>query len=512
MTNTSFFKRAAAIVAGALLCGSLASTASAHYVQGFVYCGEDCSASNTPLEGMQVTAVGDNGFTASAYTGADGSYEIDLPEVSQNYTVTLNAQPPLYALCPASGQIQFYLDVGINGGLVTGKNFVVSGCSGSSSPLLKLVKTASPNQNVMPGQPVTYSYAVTNIGSVTLNNINIMDDNGTPADPSDDFFVNDAPFSLDPGEGTMFSRSTVTEPLCMQNGGTNLTTGMLTVNVLSNGDVEVFYMQSPALNDNRYGTGATADTGWSKGHKFKDLLGSDEATFLFTDGNGNPVLEFQDDYISAASSVTFGDGVTINYPSGYGTLGPLGGDGKMIIGSASDVLSASTTLSDDLNQAPNFYGYTEDSPPETSPLSGVSVPAGWNYVNGYHVIVSANAFGSAGFGAVTIPYVHNSPSKSKPDKATPGNVCGCVVNTAVAMALDGTNLVAFVSDDATVCFTNLPSSTTGGPKPPKHPKHPKHPKPPKHPKHPKPEPPGPKPPPPPPPHGPKSPPPPPPHH
>ena len=74
-------------------------------------------------------------------------------------------------------------------------------------------------------------------------------------------------------------------------------------------------------------TNANAATGWgSKGHKFSDLTGSDEATFQFTDKTGKVVLSFQEDYISQATSATFGDGVTIHYPSGYGTLG-LGGDG-----------------------------------------------------------------------------------------------------------------------------------------------------------------------------------------
>jgi hypothetical protein len=325
--------------------------------------------------------------------------------------------------------------------------------AGSSSPIpaLTLVKTASTN-NAVPGQVVTYYYAVTNTGNVTITNINIWDDNGTPNNGGDDFIVNAAPFSLNPGQGTVYALPSITEPLCMPNGGTNLTTGTLTVNVLANGNVEVFYLQSPSLNDNRYGTGATAATGWPGGHSFSQLTGSDEADFLFADKNGNKVLQFQCDYISAATGATFGNGVSNHYASGYGTLGPKGGDGTMQIGSLSNVLSCSTTLSDTLNQ-PGFTGYIVNSPPETSPLSGVSIPAGWNYVNGYHVIVSSNAFGAAGFGSVSIPYLHNSPAKAKPDKVTPTNVCDCVVNTAQATAyVNGALYVASLPVQATVCF------------------------------------------------------------
>jgi hypothetical protein len=324
---------------------------------------------------------------------------------------------------------------------------------------LSLQKTASQTL-VNPGQPVTYQYVVSNIGSVQVDNINIVDDNGTPSDPSDDYLVNPAPFSLAPGQSASFAIAHITEALCVQNGGTNLNGGTLTINVLANGNVEVFYNQSQGLNDNRYGTGATAATGWiSKTHKFSDLVGSDEATFAFTDSTGKTVLSFQEDYISQATSARFGDGVTITYPSGYGTLGPLGGDGKMIIGGSSNVLSCRTTFSDSLNQ-PGFTGFTVNSPPETSPLSNVSIPAGWNYTDGYYVLVSANAFGAAGFGGVSITAVHNSPSKGPIDKIAPTNMCTCVTNVAIASGVaivGGSSVTVSDSDFEIVC-----GSGTGG--------------------------------------------------
>jgi hypothetical protein len=330
------------------------------------------------------------------------------------------------------------------------------------TPSLSLSKTASAN-TVKPGQAVTYYYCVTNTGTMEIDNINIVDDNGTPGDSSDDYTVNSSPFNLSAGQMMCFAVSHITEATCTTVNGTNLTTGSLTVNVLANGNVEVFYNQSQGLNDNRYGTNATAATGWvTHTHKFSDLTGSDEATFLFTDGNGKTVLEFQEDYISAATSAKFGDGVTINYPSGYGTLGPLGGDGKPIIGSVSNVLSARSTLSDTLNQSPTFYGYIVNSPKETSPLSNVSVPAGWNYTDGYYVLVSSNAFGAAGFGTVGIANVHNSPSKGPADQVSGTNVCTCVTNVAVAtgVAVGGTSISA--NDFEIVCATSGGSGGTSG--------------------------------------------------
>ena len=70
--------------------------------------------------------------------------------------------------------------------------------------------------------------------------------------------------------------------------------------------------------DNTYGTNASS--GWgTQGHKFNDLLGSDQADFQFTDGKGNVVLDFVADYVSQGSSMTLPDGTTVTYPSGYGT-------------------------------------------------------------------------------------------------------------------------------------------------------------------------------------------------
>ena len=89
------------------------------------------------------------------------------------------------------------------------------------------------------------------------------------------------------------------------------------------------------------------------------------------------------DYISSSSAD----------PSGYGTLGVSGGDGKMLIGNPAHVLLVDTTISQNLNQAPSYYGYIVDSPAEPD--------AGWDYVDGYEVIVSKAAFGAAGFGGVT---------------------------------------------------------------------------------------------------------------
>src|SRR5262249_16929994 len=155
-----------------------------------------------------------------------------------------------------------------------------------------------------------------------------------------------------------------------------------------------------------------ASAGWgTKGHKFSDLTGSDQAEFQFTNSAGSVVLAFNADYISQATSTTFPvspfvpTGV-VNYPGGFGTLGFSGGDGKFISGTKSAVLFIDTTITDNLIANPS--GFTTNSPANPAAV-------GWNVVDGYTVIVSGDYFdkagGVGGFGGVTIPFVHDSPSK-----------------------------------------------------------------------------------------------------
>jgi hypothetical protein len=239
--------------------------------------------------------------------------------------------------------------------------------------------------------------------------------------------------------------------------------GTCTPNV--NCNLKFVFNQSLGLNDNSYGTNSSpAWTAAGKTHKFSDLTGSDEAEWQFLDSTGNVVLDFQEDYISQASAPSASCKNTrfTSYGSGYGTLGWCGGDGKLISGNTSYIVSEDTTFTDDLNQSPAFYGFTTNSPPQGYP--------GWNFVDGYSVVINPAAFGSAGFGSVQIPGVHNSPSINGTDKVcnVPGS--GTATNTATA-ATGGMSATA----QATVTITsNLQcSTTTKGPPPPPPPPPPK---------------------------------------
>ena len=62
---------------------------------------------------------------------------------------------------------------------------------------------------VEPGAPIPFSGSVINCGYTVLNNVTVVDDNGTPGDTSDDFtlFLGNPPVYLDPGATADFSGS-----------------------------------------------------------------------------------------------------------------------------------------------------------------------------------------------------------------------------------------------------------------------------------------------------------------
>jgi hypothetical protein len=209
----------------------------------------------------------------------------------------------------------------------------------------------------------------------------------------------------------------------LQNGTMVQDPGTLAWSTDAQGNVYVAFVQPLSINDNTYGTNAI---GWgSKGHKFGDLTGSDKAQFNFTNGAGQTFI-YTLDYLTATSSS----------PSGYNSLGVTGGDGSVgkdnfssvasgttIHGQASDVLSFGSSLAHNFNQL-GFNQFTTNSP-ATAPnhlnpdgtidySQGYADPAsapGWVYSIQYEIEISASAFGPSGFGGVSVPAAHDSPSK-----------------------------------------------------------------------------------------------------
>jgi len=155
---------------------------------------------------------------------------------------------------------------------------------------------------------------------------------------------------------------------------------------------------SPHFVDNSYGAGSI---GWARGHKFSELVGSDHAELTFLDKSGTEKLHFKQDYISASTTA----------PSGYACLGVTGGEGRMILGDASMIAKASSSLDRNLNDK-GYKQFIVDSPASNDSFAPPANAPNWDYRVIYESWIKNEAFGASGFGDVRLAFVHASPSKA----------------------------------------------------------------------------------------------------
>jgi hypothetical protein len=133
-------------------------------------------------------------------------------------------------------------------------------------------------------------------------------------------------------------------------------------------------------------------------HTFDDLVGSDHVELVLVDAKGNPVLDFDVDYVSKKADA----------PCGYGTLGVSGGEGKMLLGEASAVVAVSTSIDRNLNGC--GYCLITDSPATDAAFTADPKAPNWDYRVIYEVWIDFSTFKGHGYGGAYIPQVHASPS------------------------------------------------------------------------------------------------------
>ncbi len=172
----------------------------------------------------------------------------------------------------------------------------------------------------------------------------------------------------------------------------------------ADGTITVHTVLSRNFVDNTYGVNAIGWPGRGRdgngNHTFSQLVGSDHIQMAMFDATGAKAMEFDEDYLSASTTV----------PSGYRSLGVTGGDGKMLQGSAANVVGATTSL----DQNFNHFGYvlTSDSPATDANYTPNPSYPNWVFDVSYDVTLNPAAFGSAGFGYPRITDMHASPSKT----------------------------------------------------------------------------------------------------
>jgi len=224
---------------------------------------------------------------------------------------------------------------------------------------------------------------------------------------------------FDPNEGYTNVQSLMFQ---LDNGTMVKDSGTLAWTTDSQGNVFIAFVQPLSINDNTYGANSIGwDTGKKGGtHTFSNLTGSDKAVFNLTNAAGQ-AFTYTLDYISQSSSA----------PSGYASLGVAGGDGSVGGGgkkgstgggAVGDVLKWGTSLDYNLNKL-GFKTFLTDSPATTparnpdgsidysKPYANPANASGWVYNIEYEFEISAAALGPSGFGSVTVPYAHDSPSK-----------------------------------------------------------------------------------------------------
>lgn len=421
---------------------------------------------NNDAAGATITEIQD-----AIWTLADESFNSGVPTPASvdndAVTIQLLNDAALYgaSFVPQGGQYiaVVFVPNPVNSGAQT---FILAlQLPSNLTPNVSITKTASATSPINPFQPVTYTYTVKNGGNVDLSNVTVIDDNGTPDYPIDDVtVVSNASIAAGVTKTYQLTLIPKVNVSATNSNGTSIDDNILLVSKPTSGpwagDLVVSYIQSLQMNDNSYGTNSSA--AWKNAgrtHQFSDLLGTDQAEFQFTNNSGAVVLDFRCDYLSKTASAKFASG-TIAYSSGYGTLGPNGGDGKMITGSAANVLFATTTLTQDLNQSKEFGQYTTNSPAPSSADFAM-----WNQYNGYTVVISPAAFGGslANFGGVKIAGIQNSPAINGTDTPSLHIICNSsVTNTATVTAaatINGVQQTLKDSAQATVTIQSNNSSS-----------------------------------------------------
>lgn len=217
-------------------------------------------------------------------------------------------------------------------------------------------------------------------------------------------FVNTPPV-IDGKYDTIYDVSPDANRVCYNSGGKLF--GKLVTFYQPTGDAVYMVLAiDKDFVDNTYGTNAI---NWSGGHTFGNLTGSDHAQYYGYDAAGNLVLDFKQDYLTS----------TTGTPSGYDSLGVLGGEGQMNVGNEAHILEWGTSLAYSMNETGYCTGGNcavlgtdlEQNSPATD-STYIQNPTYPNFIFDviYELKISKAAF-PGGFGSLEVPYIHASPSK-----------------------------------------------------------------------------------------------------
>ena len=218
-----------------------------------------------------------------------------------------------------------------------------------ANPALKVNKLTNgfDGKEILAGKPITWTYEVTNTGNVNLSNIQVKDDNGTPANTSDDFVVGTIA-SLASGQSTTLQKTSTAVAGAYANIGTasnTYTDGLGNPKDLSATDPSNYFGANPALTINKL----------TNGYDGKEILAGKPITWTYEvkntgnvnltnvqvkDDNGTP-LNTSDDFLVGTISLASGQSTTLQKTS------------TAVAGAYTNIGKASNTYTDGVGNSTN---------------------------------------------------------------------------------------------------------------------------------------------------------------
>ncbi|MEP6582071.1 DUF11 domain-containing protein [Microcoleus vaginatus GB2-A3] len=203
-------------------------------------------------------------------------------------------------------------------------------------------------KDILTGQPITWTYKVTNTGNIDLTNLQVKDDNGTPANTSDDFVVGSIA-SLASGQSTTLQKTSTAVAGTYTNIGTasnTYTDGVGNSTNLSATDPSNYFGANPALKVNKL----------TNGFDGKEILAGKPITWTYEvtntgnvslanvqvkDDNGTPANTSDDFVVGNIASLASGQSTTLQKTS------------TAVAGAYTNIGTASNTYTDGVGNSTN---------------------------------------------------------------------------------------------------------------------------------------------------------------
>jgi hypothetical protein len=294
---------------------------------------------NVPLSGISLTDDKEGSITNfSGDTDSDGL--LDTNEV-WTYTQTGTAQAGNYS---NTGNVTG----SYNGTPVTASD-PSSYFGGAPAFTIEKLTNGYDGKDILTGQPITWTYNVTNTGNIGLTNLQVTDDNGTPLNPSDDFVVGTIA-SLPVGSNQTLQKASTAITGAYANIGTasnTYTDGAGNSTNLSVTDPSNYFGANPALTINKL----------TNGFDGKEILAGRPITWTYqvtntgnvnltnvqvNDDNGTPANTSDDFVVGTIANLASGQSTTLQKPS------------TAITGAYTNIGKASNTYTDGLGNSTNL--------------------------------------------------------------------------------------------------------------------------------------------------------------